>query len=203
MCCWKAITNCCRSQAPEVPGNTGNTGTDDKKLTSIEFAQDNTDNHEAHHHEAPEEEEGQDARGGMFEEKEIKKCIVKSNHKHAKEYQAMIVNVHDGDTFKVRSPEFPEFEPVISIRILGIDAPEISGKGVTEPEKVLARRAQKFASHILSNASDIVITIVKHDKFGGRFDADVLVDGVQLSKSMLDFGHAKPYPGHGPKPKWV
>ncbi len=50
------------------------------------------------------------------------------------------------------------------------------------------------------------LTQVQHDKYGGRLNATVTLtiagNKVDLGKSLIEAGYARPYFGEGPKPDW-
>ena len=80
----------------------------------------------------------------------------------------------------------------ISIRVLGIDAPEIRGK--CKAEKQAALRAKKFTVSVLHNARRIELRNIKRGKYF-RILADVWVDGKRLSQALIKAGHARVYKG--------
>jgi endonuclease YncB( thermonuclease family) len=102
-----------------------------------------------------------------------------------------VVSIYDGDTLKVNIPNFP---PIcgrgISIRIKGIDAPEVKSKDKKIRE--LALKAKKLVSKKLSNAKEIVLRNIERGKYF-RIIADVFVDGKNLAEILLEKGLAKPY----------
>jgi len=60
---------------------------------------------------------------------------------------------YDGDTCYLLVPQLPEKLRKMSVRIKGIDTPEIKGK--CDKEKELALKAREFANNVLGNARDI------------------------------------------------
>ena len=94
-----------------------------------------------------------------------------------------VVNVYDGDTFRVNIDEFP---PIIgeniAIRILGIDTPEI--KGNCQQERQLAIKARDFTRKYLNSGSVISLTDLKRDKYF-RILANVYIDGKNLGDALL------------------
>lgn len=112
-----------------------------------------------------------------------------------------VVSVYDGDTFKVHIKDYP---PIIgekmSIRIYGIDAPEIRGSAPLV--KKLAYVAKEYAKYKLLNATKIILKNIRRGKYF-RIIAEVFVDGVDLGKSLMKAKLAKAYYGKGPRPKWT
>ena len=94
-----------------------------------------------------------------------------------------VINVYDGDTFRVNIDEFP---PIIgeniAIRILGIDTPEIKGK--CQQERQLAIKARDFTRKYLNSGSVISLTDLKRDKYF-RILANVYIDGKNLGDALL------------------
>ena len=80
----------------------------------------------------------------------------------------------------------------MSIRINGIDTPELRGK--CEKEKQLARLAKQFTVERLRAANSVVLKNIKRGKYF-RLIADVYVDGVSLGEQLIKQGHAVKYIG--------
>ena len=112
---------------------------------------------------------------------------------------ATFIACYDGDTCKMRVEIWPDITVETSVRLRGIDAPEIAGKCATE--KVLARAARDDLSALLANAVTITLTNVEADKYGGRVLADVRSDGIQVGVLLIEAGLARPYAG-GRRQPW-
>ena len=80
----------------------------------------------------------------------------------------------------------------ISIRVLGIDAPEIRGK--CKAEKQAAQRARLFTVMALTNARRIELRNIQRGKYF-RILADVWLDGKRLLLGLIKAGHARVYKG--------
>jgi len=100
---------------------------------------------------------------------------------------------YDGDTCYIEVPEFPENLRKMSIRILGIDTPEIRGKCAEEKE--LALKARIFANKVFRSANKIEFKNLQWGKYGGRLLSDVYLDDKLYSKMIIDKGLARPYDG--------
>jgi micrococcal nuclease len=112
-------------------------------------------------------------------------------------YQWQVIGVIDGDTLKVHLPGLPmELQPV-KVRVRGIDTPELKGKCASE--KVAAKKAGAFTRNVVERANTakrpIHFSRIDWDKYGGRIDADVLVDGRSLADILVSAGLAKRYDG--------
>lgn len=121
-------------------------------------------------------------------------CIVQAE----KPLTCSIVAVTDGDTIKLNIPSLPK-EMQFSVRVYGIDTPEKKARAKCNKEAALAERASKFSLKLISHAQDITFSNIKRDKFGGRYLAEVDLDGVSLGRSLITAGLARPY--HGEKKK--
>jgi micrococcal nuclease len=111
---------------------------------------------------------------------------------------AEVVGVYDGDTFKVNIDGWPDIiGKEISVRIYGIDTPEIRGtKGDT---KRLALSAKMFSANYLLGCK-VELRNMRRGKYF-RIIADVYVDGENLAELLIKEGLAKPYYG-GKRPIW-
>lgn len=113
-------------------------------------------------------------------------------------YAAIFQNVkfircYDGDTCTFTIDGIPKvFGEKISVRILGIDTPEIRGK--CESEKLKARAAKKFINAFMHNGQHISLVNIERGKYF-RLLADIEVDGVSVSELMVKNGHAREYDG--------
>ena len=96
---------------------------------------------------------------------------------------AKVIRVHDGDTFTISLPkEYTLFGDKISVRVYGIDAPEIHGIQPCEKEKALA--AKKLAESLLLG-KDVTLKNVKHDKYF-RLLAEAWIGNQSLSQILLE-----------------
>jgi micrococcal nuclease len=95
---------------------------------------------------------------------------------------------YDGDTCTVTLPSLPDvFGDRISIRLVGIDTPEI--KGHCEREKRLAAQARDLLNHELMQAKTIEIRHTARDKYF-RVLAEIFADGRDMSDIMIQRGFA-------------
>jgi len=113
-----------------------------------------------------------------------------------------VIKVYDGDTITIASKLPYDESPVyrFSVRLLGIDTPEI--KGSTPKEKELAKKARDaLSSKILGKI--VYLNDVGTEKYG-RLLATVYYEDLNLNRWMLDNRFAVPYDG-GTKqrpPEW-
>ena len=106
---------------------------------------------------------------------------------------------YDGDTCYVIAPTLPEPLQKMSVRILGIDTPEIRGE--CKEEKKLALEARALANKLFREAGTIEFGNLKWDKYGGRVLVDVYLDGKNYKDEIINAGLARPYDG-GTKQGW-
>jgi len=113
--------------------------------------------------------------------------------------EAQLIRVIDGDTIVVSIQEFcPLFGEEIGVRIRGIDAPELRSSDCRV--RALAVKAKQLVSKLMDSAKVIELRDLERGKYF-RLIADVYVDGVNVSKVLLEQGVALPYDG-GKRPDW-
>ncbi|MEZ5871417.1 MAG: thermonuclease family protein [Nitratireductor sp.] len=106
---------------------------------------------------------------------------------------ADIIEVIDGDSIKVGAHVWPGQQVFVSIRIRGIDAPEMRSRCALEHRAALA--ARQAAMHLVAEGR-VELTNVSGGKYYGRMLADVTtVDGISLASHLLDAGLVRPYSG--------
>jgi len=105
-----------------------------------------------------------------------------------------VVKVYDGDTFTLASKLPNNTENTIyrfSIRLNGIDAPEIKGK--TQAEKELALKSRDALNKLIMNKI-VTLENISIEKYG-RILADVYVDNICVNEYMIDNKYAIRYDG--------
>ena len=104
-----------------------------------------------------------------------------------------VIKVYDGDTITVASKLPNMDEPIyrFSVRLTGIDTPEIKGK--TMHEKELAVDARD-ALHNLIFGKMVYFKNVSTEKYG-RVLADVYFENIHVNSWMLEHKYAVPYFG--------
>jgi endonuclease YncB( thermonuclease family) len=108
-------------------------------------------------------------------------------------YEGQVIKVYDGDTVTIAAKMPYNSSPLyrFSVRLSGIDSPEIKGKSPAEKEAaIIARDAlEKLILH-----KKITLKNHKTEKYG-RILADIYLNDLHLNKWMLDNGYAIPYDG--------
>ena len=111
-----------------------------------------------------------------------------------------VVDVYDGDTFKIDLPNMhPLFGDDISIRLFGVDTPEM--RGTTDEVKALAMQAQQVTEKALKGASKIELKNPQRGKYF-RIISEVWIDGESLAEMLKVKVLAKDYDGEGARPEW-
>ena len=104
-----------------------------------------------------------------------------------------VIKVYDGDTFTLAGylpyPESPLYR--FSVRLNGIDTPEIKGKTEKEKECAILARTEL---QVLILDKRVVLRNVQTEKYG-RLLADVYVGDLHINQHMLDTGMAVKYDG--------
>ena len=113
---------------------------------------------------------------------------------------AIYLHNYDGDTITFNLPGLhPIIGEKISIRVNGIDTPEIRGK--CEKEKYDAKQAKEMVADILKDAKRIALRNMERGKYF-RIAADVFVDGENLADMLVEAGMAVKYGGGKKTHKW-
>ena len=113
-----------------------------------------------------------------------------------------ILRVIDGDTYIIAAPWLPpELGKTISLRVLGIDTPEHGKKAKCKAEADLADKATAAAKDLIRKAKVVTVTLSHWDKYGGRIDGSVILDGQSIADMLIGAGLARPYNG-GAKRSW-
>lgn len=120
---------------------------------------------------------------------------------HAQTYMNMpIVSVYDGDTIKSNlGKRMPEELRPMSIRIRGIDTPEIRTK--CAKEKMLGHRARAAVELLAVGRTSMKVENYEWGKYA-RIVADVKIGGVDVANHLIERGLAVPYDGGTKTHNW-
>lgn len=110
--------------------------------------------------------------------------------------KAKVIKVYDGDTFTIACRlKFDDYETNkyyrFSVRIRGIDTPELKTKNATEKKLALEAKTE-LTTKIYSRI--VELKNVEYEKYG-RILADVYFDGINIGQSMIDDKYAVAYDG--------
>ena len=104
-----------------------------------------------------------------------------------------VIKVYDGDTITIAA-KLPFKDSIIyrfSVRLNGIDTPEIKGK--TDDEKEAAKNARDALANLILN-KNIILKNVNNEKFG-RILADVYLDDIHVNEWLVKEKYAVRYDG--------
>jgi len=124
-----------------------------------------------------------------------------------------IVEVYDGDTIKTNlGSRLPTPLNEVSIRIYGIDTPEMPAKSYETTGKLgrakcvkeaeLAIKAKDAVEFITLGHTKMKVYDFKWDKYGGRILGHVKIGGVNIRDALIEQGFAVEYFGKGTKKDW-
>jgi micrococcal nuclease len=107
--------------------------------------------------------------------------------------------VIDGDTIHGTFTIWPEEVVTTSVRLRGIDAPEMSASCGPEREKAVAA---KDALIRLIGGRPVYLQKVSTDKYGRALATVLTESGRDLSMDLINLGYAHVYDGRGPRAPW-
>jgi endonuclease YncB( thermonuclease family) len=106
-----------------------------------------------------------------------------------------VIKCYDADTITIASKlpynESPMYR--LSVRLNGIDTPEIKGKGGSDEEKNVAKEARNFVSNLVLNKF-VRLENIQSEKYG-RILADVYIGDIHLNDLLLKERYAVKYDG--------
>jgi endonuclease YncB( thermonuclease family) len=107
--------------------------------------------------------------------------------------KGIVIKVYDGDTITIASKLPYDDSPLyrFSVRLNGIDCPEIKGKNQSEKDCALIAR-QELSNLIMNKI--VSLKNIQTEKYG-RILADVYIDDLHLNQHMLDKRLAVTYDG--------
>lgn len=114
---------------------------------------------------------------------------------HVERYSWPVVGVKDGDTIAVEIPGLPAALNPVAIRLRGIDTPESGGRAKCADERELAARATAFTRRAIAGGRLVQFAALDWDKYGGRIDAEIWIDGALLADQLIAAGLARAYDG--------
>ena len=119
---------------------------------------------------------------------------------YAADMEVPIRYVTDGDTI-AGTFQLPYPLSNISVRILGIDTPEKGTLAKCPKEAELAKQASAYTKKLVGNAKTMTVQNFKYDKYGGRIDGIVIINGINIGDELIKANMAVPYFG-GAKRSW-
>ena len=106
-----------------------------------------------------------------------------------------VIKIYDADTITIASKLPYDDSPMyrLSVRLNGIDTPEIKGKDITGEEKEAAKTARDFVSKLALNKF-VRLENVATEKYG-RILADVYIGDIHLNDLLIKERYAVVYDG--------
>lgn len=116
---------------------------------------------------------------------------------YGKTVTAKVINVHDGDTVTIEFRMFGDLWTT-NLRLTGIDAPEVHPSR-SSPLYVLHKSAGEKVRDILQRIVAGKEVTVKFgptpDKYGGRYQGELFINGESVARTLLKAGLVKEYGG--------
>ena len=106
--------------------------------------------------------------------------------------RADVTHVVDGDTFEARAAIWLGQSIDVRVRIEGVDAPELHAR--CDDELTRAQAARDWLARRIEG-SEVRLSSVHFDKYGGRVDAIVQDSGGDVGAALIAAGLARPYHG--------
>jgi endonuclease YncB( thermonuclease family) len=114
-----------------------------------------------------------------------------------------IISIYDGDTIRVNLTSTNKLHDIISknisVRLIGIDTPEI--RGSSKRLKKLAIESRDYLEYRLRNSKIIILKDIQRGMYF-RILATVEADGVNINHELVELGLAKWYDGGSKKGLW-
>jgi len=106
-----------------------------------------------------------------------------------------VIKVYDADTITIAAKLPYDESPLyrLSVRLNGLDTPEIKGKDISEEEKTAAKTARDFVYNLVFNKY-VRLENVESEKYG-RILADVYIGDIHLNELLLKERYAVKYDG--------
>lgn len=106
-----------------------------------------------------------------------------------------VIKVYDADTITIASKLPYADSPMyrLSVRLNGIDTPEMKGKDISDEEKEAAKLARNFVANLVLNKY-VRLENIASEKYG-RILADVYIGDIHLNELLLKECYAVKYNG--------
>jgi micrococcal nuclease len=106
-----------------------------------------------------------------------------------------VIKVYDADTITIASKLPYDQSPMyrLSVRLNGIDTPEIKGKGISDEEKECAKLARDYVTGLALNKV-VRLENIQSEKYG-RILADVYIGDIYLNELLIKERYAVKYDG--------
>ncbi len=112
---------------------------------------------------------------------------------HEWRFPCRLISNYDGDTFDLAIDLGFEIQTRHSIRLSGVDTPEL--RGGTDESKAAARLARDVANAFVNSGEEVIFVSEQWAGKYGRPLGDIVVDGLSLRDHLLDQRLGVPYSG--------
>ncbi len=109
-------------------------------------------------------------------------------------YAIAVMRVIDGDTLDVRAEIWPGLDMEVNVRLADVDTPETHGANIPDCERAAGAAATAFTRDWLTAHAPLSLLYLKRDKYG-RVLGRISGGGADLSRDLIQSGHARPYAG--------
>lgn len=107
------------------------------------------------------------------------------NQDQGRLYEYNISRTIDGDTVVFEASFLPKpLNQKLSLRIYGIDAPELGWRANCKNEEKLAKKSKNFVQEKINQGNQILVLIKEWDSFG-RVVGDIIIDGKSLRQKLI------------------
>jgi len=103
------------------------------------------------------------------------------------------IRVVDGDTINTPMSNVQNMPTRISVRLIGVNTPE--SRGACKAEIDAALRAKNYIRDRITAAKTVTVISVKWDKYGGRVDGVLMLDGKDIVPDIIAGGYGVAYSG--------
>ncbi len=108
-----------------------------------------------------------------------------------REYKAKLMKVVDGDTIDARIYLGFQISVIKRIRLSNIDTPELRSSNINERQKAIAAK-ERLTELFYKSEGFFKLVSEGFDKYG-RCIGQVLIDGVDASKTLIKEGYGVPF----------
>lgn len=121
----------------------------------------------------------------------------------ANQYQYKVLRVIDGDTVQFEAKFLPKpLDKSLKLRIVNIDTPEKGPLAKCSIERDKSSKAKEFVETKIASSNNVLVEIIKWDKYGGRVLGDLILDGKRLSELLIENDYAVSYYGKKKVKDW-
>lgn len=120
-------------------------------------------------------------------------------------YDGVLMSSHDADTYRLEIALGLDTYRRDVFRMLGVQAPEVAGPGVSDEEEAAGRAAHEYLRSLIEGVPLTVQTEKDAREGRGRYLVSLwrTLDGLDVAWALVEAGHAVVFDGKGKVPKWL